>query len=630
MKTASPTLFARRAVSAGLALALAAALAACTNAATEATINQRAAKAEQELTQARQPQSDAKHYDPLVVSDKIWSGNASFRMHRGIPLPARFETSHGIAIVSGAPMTLRAIATAITTQTGIPVRVDNMMVSAAPAAAPSSSGPSAGGLSSSMPSVPPNPFGGGGLGSVGSATPSARVETSSAADDSGSTMPISYQGSLSGLLEKVAGFFDVDWNYDGTSVDIHRMETRVFMVEALPQTAATKDNYSGAGSSGSSSSSGSGGNSSGGGSSSGGSSGGSGSGGSSNPSSITGSMNQQTTYDATIKYWDGLKETLTSMLGGVGSVVTSPSSGEVAVTTTPDVMRTVAAYLEQENRRISSQIAINVEVFSISLSQGEDFNTNLTGILNKLGKIANLHYTGPAAPSSVGGLVGPSSFSITILNPNNATYANPLNDVIQAMSSIGNVTQVAQFPMVTLSNRPVSRFVGTTQWFVPQLQSNTVTGTSSSSSTSATAEPITSGFTLQMTPRLLEDGRIIMQYSLNIQNVSSIQCFNICTGIVSASCNTAGGNTTSGGCVIQEPVTTNRSFIQQSVLRSGSTLMIGGVDEHDVSQNAQGVGSPYDFLLGGGTSNANDHTMVFVAITPQVLDDTGGGGGQGL
>ena len=49
-------------------------------------------------------------------------------------------------------------------------------------------------------------------------------------------------------------------------------------------------------------------------------------------------------------------------------------------------------------------------------------------------------------------------------------------------------------------------------------------------------------------------------------------------------------------------------------------LVIGGVDEEIVAQNAQGVGDPFNWLFGGGTSNSTGRTMVFIAIAPQVLD----------
>jgi len=39
-----------------------------------------------------------------------------------------------------------------------------------------------------------------------------------------------------------------------------------------------------------------------------------------------------------------------------------------------------------------------------------------------------------------------------------------------------------------------------------------------------------------------------------------------------------------------------------------------------VGPNAKGVGSPWNFLLGGSASNAKAHSMLVVMITPQVLE----------
>ena len=110
------------------------------------------------------------------------------------------------------------------------------------------------------------------------------------------------------------------------------------------------------------------------------------------------------------------------------------------------------------------------------------------------------------------------------------------------------------------------------------------------------------GFTVQVTPRLLDDGRILVQYSLSIVDVLAMNTF------------------TSSGSSVQLPTTANRDFVQQAVLKSGSTLFIGGAEEDDAQQNSQGVADPYNYLLGGGLSSGTSHTMVFFALTPQVLD----------
>jgi hypothetical protein len=71
---------------------------------------------------------------------------------------------------------------------------------------------------------------------------------------------------------------------------------------------------------------------------------------------------------------------------------------------------------------------------------------------------------------------------------------------------------------------------------------------------------------------------------------------------------------------VQLPQTTTRQFVQQAVLKSGSTLILGGAEEEDAAQNSQGVGDPNNFALGGGISSDRAHTMIFYAITPQVLE----------
>ena len=159
--------------------------------------------------------------------------------------------------------------------------------------------------------------------------------------------------------------------------------------------------------------------------------------------------------------------------------------------------------------------------------------------------------------------------------------------------------------MTTLNNHPVSRRVGTDTSYVSTVTQNTTTSTSSSTILTPTVSTIHDGFSLQLTPRLLDDGRILLQYSLSLIGLDSLN------------------PTTFSGVPLDLPVTDNRLFVQQSMLRSGQTLMIGGVDQEKLIQNKQGVGSPDNFLLGGGVSSDNSHLMLFMSITPQVMDLAG-------
>ncbi len=540
---------------------------------TRQVIDQRSGEAKQSLDKAQQPQRSIA-YDPLTVTDKVWGGNMALRMQRGMPLPARYEVPRGVTLVSADPMSLDDLANAISAQTGIPVRLI-ALGSGGKAAAPAVS------ATTISPFSPTN-------------TASTGAVTVSSSDNGG--MPVSYEGPLSGLLERLSAYFGVNWHYDGSSITISRFETRIFAIEALPGSQeineGMQDDVT---------------------SSSGGSSGGSGgsSGGSSGSSTNTLTQNSKTTID--LKYWDELTQVLNSIISGQGRVVVSPSMGTVTVTTTSDVMETVADYLGKENKRLSRQIAINVQIYSVNLGQSEDFNIAFTGFLKNLEKFSGLSYTSATAltPLNSTAQSGLSSLSVAILNGPADPTAHA-GDVFNALSTIGDTTSVAEFPMTTLNNHPVSRRVGTDTSYI-----STVTNTSTSTTTGPaqnTYTPVIStihdGFSLQLTPRLLDDGRILLQYSLSLIGIDTLGATTFNTGA-------------DGSIPLDLPVTDNRIFVQQSMLRSGSTLMIGGVDQENLAQNKEGVGSPDNWLLGGGVSTNNNHFMMFMAITPQVMDIAG-------
>lgn len=544
-----------------LALALSSALPGCTDEDTKKMIADQSVTAQSGLDQSAHPAVPPKRYNPLVVSDKVWTGNTALHMTQGMPLPERFEGAHGVAVVSSDPMTVSEIMEALQLQTGITMNYSDAGAR------------------------------GGARAARGNAPAATGAAAAPASDNT--SMQISYEGSMSGLLDRVCGYFGLSWHFDGNVVYVTRLQTRVFTVEALPGTQTVEDGMKDDSTTQSSSSS----------------SGSSGGGSSQN------SVTQNSKFSIDVKYWEELERVVNSLLGGVGNAVVSPSLGTVTVTTSPRNMQLIADYLNQENQRISRQIAVSVEIYSVSLTDGIDFTLAFNTALRRLANFSG-NITTAAGPTTVSGFTGGGALSLAILNPHN--HANEVSDVFTALSGIGNTTKVAKFPMITLNNRPVSRRIGKDVTYVASATSNTTgSGTSSTfAGTTLTPGTVHQGFSVQLTPRLLDDGRILLQYSLSIIDVLSITSFNSVTG----SSTSSSTSTTQGSSTIELPTTSNRIFVQQSVLKSGSTLFIGGADEQDAQQNSQGVGDPENYALGGGLSSGKQHTMIFFALTPQVLE----------
>lgn len=511
------------------------ALLGCNNEKNRNLIDQRVERVERVAKEAARP-APPKSYDPLTVSDKLWSGNVSTRLRRGIPLPSKYEGSYGVTLISSESLSLSEIGSAIGVQTGLPVRI--------------ASG-AAGGLSA----------GDSGTGSMEG------------------KMPVSYEGALSGLLDLVAGNFGISWRYDGTAIKLSRFETRVFVVESLPGTQSIKDGIK-------EDSSGGGGGSS------------SAAAGGSYSMSSTSSLQQSSEMNVEMKVWDELEQTITSILGGVGSASLSPSSGTATVTTTPELMQVVSKFIEEENQRLSQQIAINVEIYTVALSDNTDFNVAFTSALKKISSGLDIDITQGVVGVGSAAVSDGASMSMAILDPNRT---GQITSVFSALSTVGDTTRVSQFPLTTLNNRTVSRRIGEDVTYVAAI-SKTVGTSTTSESVTVTPGTIRDGFSLQLTPRLLQDGRIMLQYSLSLIDLIKLTEFN--TG--------DGGN-------IQLPKTASRVFVQQAMLKSGSTLILGGYDDEKTAQTSNGVGNAYNYLLGGGSTNTKSRVMMFLVITPQVV-----------
>lgn len=552
-----------------ITVAFSTALLGCTDPDTRALIDKQAKEASTGVSESSHPSNiPPKLYNPLVVSDKVWTGNSAIHMSHGVPLPEKFESSHGITMVSAEPMSVVEILESIQKQTGLTVHSSDYLVGA------------------------------NAIRNVSRARPAnTGSESLDALSSKGDAMPVAYEGSLSGLLDRFVGYFGLNWSYDGTVIYITRFETKVFTVEALPGSQQIHDGMQDDSSSGSGSSGGAAGAS----------------GGSSQQNSVT----QNSKFSIDIKYWEELEKVINSMLGGVGSAIISPSLGTVTVTTNPRIMQLIADYITQENQRISRQIAVNVEIYSVTLTKGIDFNIAFNTALRRIADFSGNLTTSAASPTSVSGFTGGGVLNLAILDPR--THTAEVSDMFTALSGIGDTTKVANFPLITLNNRPVSRRIGQDVSYVAQAATSTTGSGTAATTAGVTLTPGTvhQGFSIQLTPRLLDDGRILLQYSLSIIDVLSITSFNSVTGT-----NTSGTVTTAqqGSSTIELPKTSNRIFVQQSVLKSGSTLFIGGADEVDASQNQQGVGDPANYALGGGISSGTTHTMLFFALTPQVLD----------
>ena len=248
-------------------------------------------------------------------------------------------------------------------------------------------------------------------------------------------------------------------------------------------------------------------------------------------------------------FWSGIEADLRALVGAKPgrSVVVNRQSGLIVVHAMPNELRDVSEYLEQTARTVTRQVVLEAKIVEVDLSDGYQAGINWATLLNRgastylfgqsappAGFQVNPFTTPPQSnpylpPSTSGGVnVQPgttSPLSGFVSNPLSGAFtiaANfaDFNTFIQLLSSQGH-TRVLSSPRVsTLHNQQAIIKAGTDEFFVTGVQSNTVTGTATSTTQNVQLTPFFSGVALDVTPQIAGDDAVILHIHPTISEVT--------------------------------------------------------------------------------------------------------------
>lgn len=507
----------------------------------------------------------AKDNRTVKVNDGVFVGNKSIRNENGEPLPSRFEGKSGVTIVRTSPSSLREIAAAVTEYTKIPVVLSASPVSGSQPAAPAPAAAGPGGLAAGpIPDGFPiqdalNQISGSQAGPI----------VASGSGVSASEIPLNYSGSLSGLLDIVASHFNVAWKYERGRIVLDTVVTRSFDIPALAITSNLAFDLSSK----------------------------------STGSDTANSAGQTASAKADSDVYSEINTGLQGLVGE-GSFSINKTTGVVTVTSTPATVARVADYVTSMNQRLGEQVAVSVKVYSVSLKDGEDFDLNVAGVFNEAGKYG-LNF-GNAAGGVVPAVAGGAGPGLGWALLDNASKLKGSNALVNALSTRGDVSVVTTASVTTVNGVPVPLQVGEERDYVKQ-----VTTTAATSDTAATTsvEPgtVSTGFSLQLTPRVERNGDILLQYGINISELTgSEDGFDTYT---------SPDNSTK----IQLRRVSQRNFIQQARIPSNNTLVLAGFEQVRNETTKRGVGRANFPLFGGGSAASMKREIIVIAITPTLL-----------
>lgn len=372
-----------------------------------------------------------------------------------------------------------------------------------------------------------------------------------------SRMLVSYKGSLSGLLDEVCSYFGVWWKYEHGEIYIYKYTTKTFTLYTLPTKPSMTSSVS------------------------------SSKGGGSISSGVSG-----------IDLWGNIVTAVKSMLGQGSSLITDPMNGTLTITATPTEIKKVAKFVHEQNVRLSRQVAISVKVLQVEVDERHGFGFDLDAAFkDRTQNGGNISLIGANGP---GGLAdGNSGLSMKILSGEVT-----INAAMQALATQGTTTLVTSGTVTTMNNKPAPIQVIKKQNYISEY-TKTVDSEQSYDITVETEE-IETGFTLDVLPRIMDHGRLMMLFSLSLSDLLALENVNLDQSKESG--------------YIQNPITEERGFSQEVALKSGETLVLSGYERVETKSQKEGLGAVNNNILGGKQSQDKSRSIVVILLTPVVLE----------
>lgn len=419
-----------------------------------------------------------------------------------------------------------------------------------------------------------------------------QAKTQTSENPAAKAFMLSYEGDVGGLLDLATAKAGVWWKIDGGRLRYYQTETKTFYLPAMARVSS--------GSAAISASTGAdqGGGGQGGGQGGGGGSGGQGGGQGGGGGSMSGGTNSSSAY--TVNKWADISNAVQVVAAGA-AVSVNPSLGSISVTGTPNQVRHVADWVKDQIDSMSQMVSITVRMYSVTVNGQDNYSWTpdvlFQGLKTQYG-FSLSGKTGVAVPAGT----TPFSFIggvLTTATGSKAQYAGS-QIAVQALSQLGHVDEILDRTVVTLNGEPAPVQIANQRGYVSGQTAPTAvpTGTVAPAPT-LTTSTLTTGFTAMFLPRV-SAGKVWLTMNITDSKLVSLDPV---------------GRDTS----IQNPNIDLQA--QQNIVRltPDDTLLLTGHKQETASGNNSGVGSPFNYLLGGGVGRSAEKKIIAIVVSAKVV-----------
>ena len=396
-------------------------------------------------------------------------------------------------------------------------------------------------------------------------------------------VPVRYSGKLSGLLNYLAGRYGVYWQYKEKTISFFANQTRIFTIYALPTETTMQAQLTGA---------------------------------TMGETAGGGNASSSLSTSANLALWDNIEEGVKQVVGENGKLSFSRVAGTVSVTASPYIIQKVGKYIANWNEKLSRQVAITVRILQVTLTNTDNYGLDLAAAFS------NSKFSMTSLSPTTVGEKALGSLTMTLLKPKELGGTKA---IIQALSTQGKTRQLNSASITAMNNKVAPIQVTTSENYVKK---STVTtsgsGDDKTVDTDLETDTLTYGFTMDVLPRILDHGRLIIMFSLTMTDLLQMQQFDSKSGVQKEDQSEDDSSSGDSGdesesTIVQLPKMAMRGFMQEIAMTSGSTLVLSGFERLRDSTLSSGIGKAKMGLLGGQAYNTNDREVLVLLMTPEVL-----------
>ncbi|MES9899393.1 MAG: hypothetical protein ABW148_10255 [Sedimenticola sp.] len=341
-------------------------------------------------------------------------------------------------------------------------------------------------------------------------------------------IPIRHFGTLERLLDVVSSQFNIDWKYDKGIIDFYRYETRKFVIAEFQGKRSGKISMS------------------------------------NSVEDTTGSLGgstQETSRSLSVDPWGEINSTIKGMLSENGSVTTAESAGLLIVTDLPHILDDIQNTVDSYNQVQLSQISIELNIYTVSVTDNKSNSFDLNLLFKEVASKLELKLNS----SVINGMNSPLTAAIFEPTQNASTgFMEGSKVMLGILDSYGRATLAASGSGISLNNREMPIQVTSRDGYLAKREIEIDENTEK---VTIEAGFITSGLSLIATPHIINNDLIMLDYSIDLSFLRDLKVLRI------------GNNMDSG--YIQVPDTRTRRFMQSVAIRSGSMIVLGGIDRID-------------------------------------------------